>query len=144
MPQNSQGRHATTRKRVLDVTVTIKMPRQRQQGDKSRKPKSRAEESATQTSKTKAGISTTIADTSGDPQDPSLSRRRPASAHIHSSGISSPIVQEEAPKMDMKNMSRRSQWLVLAVASGACAAFNGVFAKLYVAYLHILPVLLCI
>jgi hypothetical protein len=120
------------------------MPRQRQQGDKSRKPKSRAEESATQISKTKAGISTTIAETSGDPQYPSLSRRRSASAHIHSSGISSPIVQEEAPKMDMKNMSRRSQWLVLAVASGACAAFNGVFAKLYVAYLHILPVLLCI
>ena len=29
-------------------------------------------------------------------------------------------------------MSRRSQWLILAVASGACAAFNGVFAKLYV------------
>ncbi|KIN00473.1 hypothetical protein OIDMADRAFT_19542 [Oidiodendron maius Zn] len=27
-------------------------------------------------------------------------------------------------------MSRRSQWLILAVASGACAAFNGVFAKL--------------
>ncbi|PSS16611.1 hypothetical protein M430DRAFT_103673 [Amorphotheca resinae ATCC 22711] len=27
-------------------------------------------------------------------------------------------------------MSRKSQWIVLAVASGACAAFNGVFAKL--------------
>lgn len=25
---------------------------------------------------------------------------------------------------------RRSQWIVLALASGACAAFNGVFAKL--------------
>ena len=31
-----------------------------------------------------------------------------------------------------KTMSRRTQWLVFAVASGACAAFNGVFAKLYV------------
>ncbi|KAK1998498.1 hypothetical protein LX36DRAFT_656489 [Colletotrichum falcatum] len=26
--------------------------------------------------------------------------------------------------------ARRNQWIVLAVASGACAAFNGVFAKL--------------
>lgn len=24
----------------------------------------------------------------------------------------------------------RSQWIILAIASGACAAFNGVFAKL--------------
>jgi hypothetical protein len=24
----------------------------------------------------------------------------------------------------------RNQWIVLAIASGACAAFNGVFAKL--------------
>lgn len=28
--------------------------------------------------------------------------------------------------------ARQNQWIVLAVASGACAAFNGVFAKLYV------------
>jgi hypothetical protein len=34
--------------------------------------------------------------------------------------------------MSLQNMSRKSQWIVLAVASGACAAFNGVFAKLYV------------
>jgi hypothetical protein len=27
---------------------------------------------------------------------------------------------------------QRNHWIVLAVASGACAAFNGVFAKLYV------------
>lgn len=27
--------------------------------------------------------------------------------------------------------SVRSQWMFFAVASGACAAFNGVFAKLY-------------
>jgi len=30
----------------------------------------------------------------------------------------------------MENLSRKSQWIVLALASGACAAFNGVFAKL--------------
>jgi hypothetical protein len=28
--------------------------------------------------------------------------------------------------------TKSSSWLVLAIASGACAAFNGVFAKLYV------------
>lgn len=27
---------------------------------------------------------------------------------------------------------RQNKWIVLAIASGACAAFNGVFAKLYV------------
>ena len=27
--------------------------------------------------------------------------------------------------------TKSSSWLVLAIASGACAAFNGVFAKLY-------------
>jgi len=32
--------------------------------------------------------------------------------------------------MALKDMSRRSQWIILALLSGACAAFNGVFAKL--------------
>ena len=36
---------------------------------------------------------------------------------------------DEAKKME--NLSSKSQWIVLALASGACAAFNGVFAKLY-------------
>jgi hypothetical protein len=31
---------------------------------------------------------------------------------------------------EMENFSRKSQWIVLALASGGCAAFNGVFAKL--------------
>ncbi|KAK2008486.1 hypothetical protein LZ32DRAFT_609436 [Colletotrichum eremochloae] len=31
---------------------------------------------------------------------------------------------------DSMAWARRNQWIVLAVASGACAAFNGVFAKL--------------
>jgi hypothetical protein len=34
--------------------------------------------------------------------------------------------------MEFKDLSRKSQWIALAVMSGACAAFNGVFAKLYV------------
>jgi len=33
-------------------------------------------------------------------------------------------------KLAMENLSKTSQWIVLAVASGGCAAFNGVFAKL--------------
>lgn len=32
--------------------------------------------------------------------------------------------------LDLENMSRKSQWIILAVASGCCAAFNGMFAKL--------------
>lgn len=32
-------------------------------------------------------------------------------------------------------MSFKTPWLALAAASGACAAFNGVFAKLYILYL---------
>jgi len=31
---------------------------------------------------------------------------------------------------DGEGWIRRNQWVVLALASGACAAFNGVFAKL--------------
>lgn len=44
----------------------------------------------------------------------------------------------EAPdaSMDLSSLSRKSQWITLAVASGACAAFNGVFAKLYVFFPH--------
>ncbi len=38
--------------------------------------------------------------------------------------------QQLAREEDMENLSRKSQWIVLAVASGGCAAFNGVFAKL--------------
>ena len=35
------------------------------------------------------------------------------------------------------SMSTKTPWLAYAVASGACAAFNGVFAKLYVHYYSI-------
>ncbi|TGO15739.1 hypothetical protein BTUL_0036g00300 [Botrytis tulipae] len=38
--------------------------------------------------------------------------------------------EEEEQENTMENISRKSQWILLAVASGACAAFNGVFAKL--------------
>ena len=60
----------------LTITITIKMLRQRQQEVKGKMSKLRAEESATQTFKTKVQISTTKAETSGDSRDPSLSQRR--------------------------------------------------------------------
>lgn len=45
------------------------------------------------------------------------------------------VLATSAPrKNSMEISSRQSQWVVLAVASGACAAFNGVFAKLYVLF----------
>lgn len=37
-----------------------------------------------------------------------------------------------SPKDDKMGWVRQNKWIVLAIASGACAAFNGVFAKLYV------------
>ncbi|KAK0112761.1 hypothetical protein ONS95_014495 [Cadophora gregata] len=37
---------------------------------------------------------------------------------------------EQENTVEMENLSRKSQWIVLALASGGCAAFNGVFAKL--------------
>ncbi|KAG4030617.1 hypothetical protein MFRU_011g00750 [Monilinia fructicola] len=40
------------------------------------------------------------------------------------------IEENEVEEHMMENISRKSQWILLAVASGACAAFNGVFAKL--------------
>lgn len=33
---------------------------------------------------------------------------------------------------DKMGWVQQNRWIVLAIASGACAAFNGVFAKLYV------------
>lgn len=55
--------------------------------------------------------------------------------HVGSSSTSlSPELKETETgtdeDSDMENLSRKSQWIVLALASGACAAFNGVFAKL--------------
>jgi hypothetical protein len=57
----------------------------------------------------------------------------PPSYHtINGSPPESPIPAAEDGDMDLSNLSRKSQWIILAIASGACAAFNGVFAKLYV------------
>jgi len=59
----------------------------------------------------------------------SLSRRQPSS---HPASPTSTPQADDEPDMEFKDLSRKSQWIALAVMSGACAAFNGVFAKLYV------------
>jgi hypothetical protein len=53
----------------------------------------------------------------------------PALSQPHPNGDN---IEEEQEGDTMENLSKKSQWIVLAIASGACAAFNGVFAKLYV------------
>ena len=40
----------------------------------------------------------------------------------------------------MEAARAKPAWLVLAIASGACAAFNGVFAKLYVHQIRFLKI----
>jgi hypothetical protein len=70
-----------------------------------------------------------------------LSQRRlstPSSSRDHSSDSSREKRNEDHAK-EMENLSRKSQWIVLALSSGACAAFNGVFAKLYVIFLFRVP-----
>ena len=39
-------------------------------------------------------------------------------------------IKEEEPSPDVSPIPQKTPWLALAAASGACAAFNGVFAKL--------------
>lgn len=45
---------------------------------------------------------------------------------------STPKMSSSAATVAGGAWSARTQWMFFAVASGACAAFNGVFAKLYV------------
>lgn len=57
----------------------------------------------------------------------------PASQHHHDSFRADKSASPTAGKMDVEEpLSWRKHWMFFAVASGACAAFNGVFAKLYV------------
>ena len=46
---------------------------------------------------------------------------------------SSILPDATAPEAAKMKLDKRSAWMVFAVASGTCAACNGVFAKLYVA-----------
>jgi len=66
--------------------------------------------------------------TKADPASAYASLSEPPS-HSSPSPITSLLPEE---REDMDGVSRKTQWIILAVASGTCAAFNGVFAKLYV------------
>jgi hypothetical protein len=59
-------------------------------------------------------------------------RKRQTTAAAAASGTETPPAKNQSSsKMpSLSNWSLRSQWMFFAVASGACAAFNGVFAKL--------------
>ncbi len=65
----------------------------------------------------------------GDGDGATLSQR-PLSTSSQDQSPQEEGTEDDEPK-EMENLSRKSQWIVLALASGACAAFNGVFAKLY-------------
>jgi len=47
-----------------------------------------------------------------------------------------PLQPHPSPTPTVARMHRQPVWLLLAIASGACAACNGVFAKLYVSSTH--------
>ncbi|KAH8808944.1 transcription initiation factor IIA, gamma subunit, helical domain-containing protein [Xylogone sp. PMI_703] len=51
---------------------------------------------------------------------------------VSDSSVSHPTPETITAEEDMEALktSRHAQWITLAIASGACAAFNGVFAKL--------------
>jgi len=51
---------------------------------------------------------------------------RPLSDDPSERGVETP----SPAALESRSWAQRNQWIVLALASGACAAFNGVFAKL--------------
>lgn len=61
---------------------------------------------------------------SSDEQQPLLTR--------DIAGEASAAAHEDDVSADKMGWIGQNKWIVLAIASGACAAFNGVFAKLYV------------
>ncbi|KAI0132687.1 hypothetical protein BJ170DRAFT_680566 [Xylariales sp. AK1849] len=70
--------------------------------------------------------------TATSPVAPSISstlKRRPGTVRAMSENDIH-LTTEEALTSTPASWTSRNQWVVLAVASGACAAFNGVFAKL--------------
>jgi hypothetical protein len=117
---------------------------------RQRAPKSKKDSVATTLGATQPTASSNIGaistsrhatmDAADDPRQPLLGARDDAALsqrHLssppsqdHPSDEERPEDEDQAKKME--NLSRKSQWIVLALASGACAAFNGVFAKLYV------------
>jgi hypothetical protein len=65
------------------------------------------------------------------PRDGATLSQRPLSTSSQDQSSQEERTEDDERK-EMENLSGKSQWIVLALASGACAAFNGVFAKLYV------------
>ncbi|KAI2619919.1 hypothetical protein GGR54DRAFT_601814 [Hypoxylon sp. NC1633] len=68
--------------------------------------------------------------------NPVRERRKPAAEKIvgtekpPKSGNGSAILADDLAIAAMPSWTVRNRWIVFAIASGACAAFNGVFAKL--------------
>ncbi|KAH7370354.1 hypothetical protein BKA65DRAFT_15526 [Rhexocercosporidium sp. MPI-PUGE-AT-0058] len=120
------------------VHLTTTMPTLRQRPPKtgtpsspptrkiSSKPPSTAKMSPSSvSSSSEANTLTPLLHAKTDPE--ALSRRR-LNPSIPPEVVRQDLGQETA--LGMENLSRKSQWIVLALASGGCAAFNGVFAKL--------------
>ena len=53
-----------------------------------------------------------------------------ATSAIRTKATATATQTAEEEKLEMERLSKTSQWIVLALASGGCAAFNGAFAKL--------------
>ncbi|RFU31147.1 hypothetical protein B7463_g5155, partial [Scytalidium lignicola] len=66
-----------------------------------------------------------------DEQQPLLNRaKNPPTLSDSSTSHPAPETVAATEEMEVLKTSRHAQWITLAIASGACAAFNGVFAKL--------------
>ncbi|EPE25966.1 Multidrug resistance efflux transporter EmrE [Glarea lozoyensis ATCC 20868] len=63
-------------------------------------------------------------------QNSTLTQRHNANPPPHRANTTPLFNKDRKEEMEFKDLSRKSQWIALAVMSGACAAFNGVFAKL--------------
>jgi hypothetical protein len=98
------------------------MLRRRQQGPPAQGPSSSPIPTATD-----AANSTSVA--------PEAIKEKPSAvaawAEMDSDVERRPLLGDAQP-VDMRSQAwtQRNQWILWAVASGACAAFNGVFAKL--------------
>jgi len=69
-----------------------------------------------------------------NPPRPSSPSPAPAKANAQPNKMTQRDAGEQQPllprKPEEKAPSPTSRWILLAIASGACAAFNGMFAKL--------------
>lgn len=59
-------------------------------------------------------------------------RPKQPTAARSSSSSNEPTIMTTTEPATARQWSTRTQWIVFAIASGVCAAFNGAFAKLYV------------